>query len=267
MYKPDSKTAAMLEAAMNHINSVPYKVSLRWVFYRMLQDEWYTKTEYKSKFQPLISKARKEFYDGWHPNTLSDEGRTERAGRTGYLNEKDFLETLAEHKCYLDRWNDQPVYLEIWFEAKAMTEQFKTVAPEFITLRPFSGDPSLPFKWEMAMEIRRRHEEGHKVVILYFGDYDKKGMQIPQTTAADIRSWTDAPFDMYRVGLNEGDGERLGIAENFDKPGTYQWEALDDRQARLMIREALDTFLSPEALNATIKEEDEITRRYQAKLG
>ena len=42
-YTPHGKTAKMLERALEIVNSVPYNVSTRWLFYRMLQEGCYTK--------------------------------------------------------------------------------------------------------------------------------------------------------------------------------------------------------------------------------
>ena len=54
------KTITMLEAAMEHINSVPHKVGLRWVFYRLLQDGILTS---KADYNKLKSAASDERVD------------------------------------------------------------------------------------------------------------------------------------------------------------------------------------------------------------
>lgn len=55
-WKPQGKTAPILDRAMEHIKSVEYKVSARWVFYRLLQEGHYSdKNDYKNKFIPMTS--------------------------------------------------------------------------------------------------------------------------------------------------------------------------------------------------------------------
>jgi hypothetical protein len=42
----------------------------------LLQEGTYpAKGSYKSKFLPLLAKARKTFYKGWRPDTLADDTR------------------------------------------------------------------------------------------------------------------------------------------------------------------------------------------------
>jgi len=41
-YKPSAKTTAILDAARTHVESVDYDVTLRWCFYRLLQDGFYS---------------------------------------------------------------------------------------------------------------------------------------------------------------------------------------------------------------------------------
>ena len=74
-YKPIARTAEILEAALGYIDSVAYRVGLRWVFYRLLQDSYLTSKDDYENLTDYASKARKRFYHGWRPNTLVDEGR------------------------------------------------------------------------------------------------------------------------------------------------------------------------------------------------
>ena len=129
-----------------------------------------------------------------------------------------------------------------------MASQFKHYTKN-ITLVPFGGMPSIPFKWEIAKGI----EEASRfydldIKILYFGDYDPAGMTIPETSIVDIRKWCNVGFDVIRVGLNEGDGERYGMPENPDKPGTFQWEGLADPDAKRMIQDAVAEWVDLDAM-------------------
>ena len=113
-----------------------------------------------------------------------------------------------------------------------------------VTLRPFQGQPSRPYKYEIAECIdQAAGQYGKEIVILYFGDYDAAGLAIQNTAEADIRGWCSADFELIRRGLNEGDGERLGISENFEHPGSYQWEALDDKQAGELITTSVNKYV------------------------
>jgi hypothetical protein len=242
-YNPQKKTAAILDRAMQYVKSVPYQVSARWLFYRLLQDGYYRKkTDYKDQFMNPLAEARKRMYGDWRPWTLADETRTPIYRGQGFATQQAWLERLGKEECRLDRWAARPYYVEIWYEAKAMTGQFEYHTKD-ITLRPFGGQPSIPFKFEAARHFRkiRKDYPDKPIQILYFGDNDPAGKQIPESARADIEYWSKLfgiEFEFYRAGLNPGQEDTFGIPENPDKPGSFQWEALNDDAAKTIITEA-----------------------------
>lgn len=243
-YRPHKKSQLILERAWRYVQSVPYTVTLRWLFYCLLQDGTFAdKTDYNS-LKTILSIARKRFYEGWRPDTLADDTRVSVVRGEGFSTPQSWATALAERgACNLARWDGQDYYVEVWFEAKAMKAQFEYYTDN-ITLRPFGGDPSIPFKWHIAEALTRAADfHGLGMVILYFGDLDPKGISIPQSMVADVRQWCDTDFEFVRVGLNPGDGVRYNIPENPDRPGTYQWEALSDEAAKGLITSAVAQYV------------------------
>ena len=234
------------------------------MFYRLLQESCFRdKDAYKSKFLPLLSKARKTFYKQWTPETLADDTRIAVIRGDGWTSETSFLRDVGLASCVLDKWQDQDYYIEIWFEAKAMAGQFKHYT-EYITLRPFGGDCSISFKWQIAKELEEKHiQYGKPAVVLYFGDLDKKGLQIPESAVKDIRQWADIDFEFIRCGLNPGDESTYNIPENPDKPGTYQWEALSDTAAKELIETWTGKYISQGSFYNTEIKERLITKTFR----
>lgn len=267
-YNPSPETKKILDEAMATLQSVPYEVTARWLFYRLVQGGFFpNKKSYKSKFLPMLSKARKNFYGGWTPETLADDTRQALKRGGGYRDETDFIESIIDDAvCILNKHQHQKNYCELWFEAKAMKSQFEYYT-KHITLRPFGGDPSINYKWEIAKDLEwAASYYGLPVVILYFGDLDPKGLTIPENAIKDIRKWCTADFDFYRAGLNPGDEHRYNIQENPDRPGTFQWEALDDSTAKELITRTIKKFLDVDLFKKTVEEQKLITHRVQAKL-
>ena len=286
-YNPSAENKYILGRALDHVNSVPYQVTTRWVFYRLLQDGTYIKKKGYRHLLSITSKARKEFYGGWHPATLADDTRApvlmQRDGLYsihprgwGFKTRKEWLKTLRkELNCPLDRWNNQPIYAEIWFEAAAMQGQFLHYANENVPLLAFHGDVSIPEKWRAANRLAKAWETyQHPVEVFYFGDYDPKGLAIPTSAWRDVELWSCLiaaqkggkaaarqlliHLNFTRVGINEDQIEEMELPENPERPRTYQWEALDDGQAAELIAEVnenLGTFDEVEAQEAEIIEE------------
>lgn len=260
-YKPNNASRRILERGWELVKSVPYQVTARWLFYALLQEGFYSKKDdYKNRFLPLLSRARHTFYQGWRPDTLSDDRRSaiERGGVWDTVAEwQAYMSKQGE--CRLQKWEGQHFYVEIWIEAEAMIGQFKHYS-EHITIRPFYGMPSIPYKWEIAkaLELAARWFN-LPVVVLYFGDLDAGGLIIPETSVADIRTWCEADFDFVRVALNEGDPERYGLPESIDRPNCWQWEALPDRLAGDIICGAVAQYVDPLALEKRLELERRAT--------
>lgn len=268
-WKPRARQRELLDLAWGHVQSVPYRVSLRWLFYRLLDDGFYTdKGEYKRHCMAHLRRARREFYQDWRPWTLQDDTRAPVYRGWGYKDARDWLEyDVLRQRATLDYWRDQAQYVELWFEARAMRSQFEHYTQNII-LRPFGGDPSIEFKWNIIPDLEKVAERypDKPRIMLYFGDADEKGYKIPKHAAKIIRAWGCVDFEIVRIGLNPGDGERLGMTENPDKPGCYQWEGLTDDQARPIITEAVSRYIDFDAMQAVAQEGQRVTRRFRREM-
>ena len=134
---------------------------------------------------------------------------------------------------------------EVWFEAAAMSAQFEFHTDRNIPLLAFHGDISIPAKWAAASRLARRWREMRKPIhVMYYGDLDAKGMQIPLTArddvlqmmvdslyATDDRTAGGVPrhasemlenFTFTRIGLNADQIDQYDLPENPERPGTYQ---------------------------------------------
>ncbi len=267
-YNPRSTTAGALRRGLELVQSVDYHVSARWVFYRLLQEGWYTrKLDYANKWLKAASRARHAFWGGWRPDTLADDTRGAIWRGHGPRTAKHWIADLAERtSCSLAKWHTQPNYVELWFEARAMADQFRHYT-DSITLRPMGGQPSIPFKWATAKALESAdYVYGQPIVILYFGDLDAGGECIEQVVRDDVTKWCDVDFDFIRCGLNPGDPERYNIPENPEKPGEFQWEALPDDAASEIITANVDLFIRHGALAAVKQQDREATAWLRGRL-
>jgi len=235
-YNPHQKTARILKEAYKIVQSVDYRPSPRWVFYQLVQRGLLPKTKEQSDLLigHWLSRARKRFYNGWRPDTLTDSIRVA------------YVRGLPEppKEAIPDRIKDQDNYVEVWFEARAMVDQFWNITePYFVSILPFGGCTSIPVKWETAKRLEKRYETyGKPIKILYFGDCDKYGRQIPEDAVRDIEKWCSAPFEFINCGLKLEQAKQFGIPDNPEKPGDYQWEALPDEHARKLIISNLEKY-------------------------
>ncbi|MCE9613104.1 MAG: hypothetical protein K8T26_02435 [Lentisphaerae bacterium] len=268
-YRPSADTADLLNRALAYVHSVPYPVSLRWVCYRLLQDGMLSSKDDFESFKGLSARARKAFWNGWTPDTLADDTRRAVVRGQGDGSTEDWIRRVAEYgvRCELDCWAEQPAYVECWFEAAAMQGQFEHYL-QHVTLRPFKGDASIHYKWTIATDLERlaRRYPGKPIVILYFGDLDAKGLQIPKSAARDIRKWCSVEFRFVRAGLNPEHPAHYQIPANIERPGCWQWEALDDQSARQLILDCVSEFADLSLLDDVQQRQDNAERRLRAAL-
>lgn len=272
MWQPRQKQQEILDRGWHWKESVPYDVSARWIFYKLYDFdhlfEGNKKQAYHNLFMPLFSKARKQFHSNWKPDSLADDSRVEFLSGFGYWDEKEWLEVgIGERECILDKWQFADYYIEVWFEAFAMKGQFEYFAPD-ISLVPFKGDASIEYKWRIAKRLEQMAEryDSKPIKILYFGDADKKGMEIPQNALRDIRAWSSVLFEFIHCGLTIEQAKGLGIGGSIDQPGSYQWESLSHKQAGELIIPAINKFVSQGIFSEIKVREQEATERFRETI-
>lgn len=246
-FNPRPEQAAILDRAYEIVQSVPYKVGVRWLFYRLLQEGWYSsKDDYKNKLIPVLSKARHALYKDWRPDTLADETRDALYGGHGSDTPAAWVRQNARTiNVVLNHWQEQDYYVELWYEARAMTAQFQHYSAG-VTLRPMGGQPSIDFKYKTAQFLGWAAERYQREVkVLYFGDLDEAGGIIRDTVENDVMKWCPVDFEFVHCGLTAEQVRRWNVPENEDKPGSFQWEALSDEGANDIITNSLEQFYDP----------------------
>jgi len=292
-YKPNAETAELLNWLLEKIKSVPYDVTLRWAFYRCVQERGLAKEDY-GKVKSCTAKARKNFWNGWTPWTLVDDTRAIYSATSGCETFAEWLRMQRGETPIYDVYSKQRHIVQIWFEAQAMCSQFAHYAAPFrIPFTPFKGDASVHHKWRIAARLAELYRKYRKpVVILYFGDYEPfmdrgsrgKGIRIPLDALEDIRTWfysillkqlkpmslrtllKAVELKFVRVGLNEEHIDLWNLPENPERLGEYQWEALDDSQAKSLIVSSVERFWNRKIIDKIAIQERQDAVRWRAAI-
>ena len=268
-----AKIAELERIARKHIDSVPYSVSLRWVFYRLLQNGIYSE---KGDYDRWCAQASKFRHDGtWNPDMLEDSTRVVVSrGLAQAWKKQKIIDYIIEPRnlagyflnSHFDR---QACYAELWFEARAMLGQFEQYT-RYIVLRPFGGDYTIGPKYQAAKDLMKNAKRfGKPIKILYFGDCDKKGNSIlasASTGPKGLMKWCDVPVEWVWCGLTQAQATLYKIPSNPDKPGEYQWEALTDAAAREIISHALEEHLDLSLIDTVEQEAIKKGKRFAAEL-
>lgn len=105
---------------------------------------------------------------------------------------------------HLNRWENQPYYPEVFIEKKALEGVFyKPCKKHGIALGACKGYPSLTFLHDAAGRFNEAERRGQQPIIIYFGDYDPSGEDIPRALKENIINLGCESIEVRRICLVE----------------------------------------------------------------
>jgi len=175
------------------------------------------------------------------------------------------------------RWEQQYYYPEVFIEKKALQGVFESVTRrKGVALGACKGYPSLTFLHDTYKRMKDAAEAGHQPIILYFGDYDPSGEDIPRSIAENL-SRMGVDVEVKRIALMEEQVIEMGLPPAPTKEGdtrSAKWEglgqveldAIDPKVLQQMCSDAIDDIFN-ESTYANVQElEAEERALYQQAL-
>jgi hypothetical protein len=150
-----------------------------------------------------------------------------------------------------NRWENQPNYVEVWIEKKAMIGVFKDTCERLsVALNPCKGYPSLTFLWDAKERFDEAIEAGKRPHIIYFGDYDPSGENIPESIQQTIAKM-QTRVGLTRIALMEHQVVEWKLppapmkltdsrSATWTGIGQVEMDAVSPRKMQTMLREAID---------------------------
>jgi len=176
----------------------------------------------------------------------------------------------------LNRWSNQENYVEVWIEKKALQGVFESPCLfNDVGLAPCKGYPSLSFLYEALPRFKKAIETGKTPIILYFGDYDPSGQNIPETIKENL-SKMGVDVILKPIALNQDQIKEMNLpgvpakttdsrSNNWTGGNVVELDAIEPKTLKKMceksIREHFNTDLFDEL---KIKESEEKQQYTQA---
>ncbi len=150
----------------------------RLVMYKMLHLPGITKLSVKN-IQGTINVLK---YQGRIENHWTIDTTRAISEWETYINKEEALRGLSE-TFRLNPWESQPRQIMLMCEASGYLGVMEKIASKFLC-------PYVPAKGDMSVQLKIEIAEycSTPTTILYYGDFDKKGMEIPATIESDIRA-------------------------------------------------------------------------------
>lgn len=178
---------------------------------------------------------------------------------------------------HLERWSNQKTYVEVWIEKKALQGVFEhPCLMRGVGLFPCKGYPSVTALYEASNRFKEAINNGKKIVILYFGDFDPSGEDIPRSVNENIER-LNASVEVVRVALHPEQIAEFNLpgvppkktdsrTANWDGGSVVELDAVEPRTLEQMCKDAIDEYFD-EDLHAELKERERTEReRYQSEL-
>jgi len=210
------KKSRVIPAVQKILKEYNIRLTIRQVFYRLVSIgiTKNTTNRYKSLIQ-ILSIARKrgvipysafedrvrafiggETFQYLAPEAVFEDAKSEYESAT-----ETFQDSYANFN--LPIWHDQPKYVEVWLEKDALAGLFQQVTNKHnVRLAPCRGYPSLTFLYEAAQHFRTVPKNKH-IVVLYFGDFDMRGLDIQRNIAEMLSRLYYSDVEVHRCALTK----------------------------------------------------------------
>jgi hypothetical protein len=178
---------------------------------------------------------------------------------------------------HLQRWSNHPKYVEVWIEKKALQGVLESpCSSNRVGLAPCKGYPSLTFLHEARQRFDEAACNGKEVVLLYFGDYDPSGEDIPRSLQENLGRMGD-PVDVKRIALNTTqirDYELPSVpakmtdsrARTWDGDGVVELDAVEPKELERICEDAIQEEFDDGLHDELLEREEEERTEFQKRL-
>lgn len=272
----------VINAILSDYEDEGYDLSLRQLYYQLVSRNIVPNTEKSYKnVGSLVSDARLAGLIDW--NIIKDRGR-EMIQNSHWANPAEIVRTAAQ-SFRLDRWADQPRYVEVMVEKQALEGVLVPVCREMdVPFTANKGYSSSSAMYEASKRFIQRAEAGKELFILYLGDHDPSGIDMTRDVLDRLDLFVKTSMDrtdeigpnelpaveVQRLALNMDQIEELNPPENpakltdsratryIQRFGNSSWEldAIEPRRMASIVRTAITRLLNRRLWTASGERQD-----------
>jgi hypothetical protein len=243
------KTLDLIRAAYDVLAEL-HPMTLRQCYYQLVAGQIIKNNESQyNRLGRILADARRDGIIPW--KWIEDRTRIPHSVPM-WDDREDFAERVLP-QFRLDVWQTQDVYVECFLEKDALAGVFEPITNQYgVTLCVCRGYPSASFLDESA----RRLNEYNNTVVLYWGDHDPSGMDMPRSIRAGLGEFQCYP-EISRCALNAEDIETYRLPHDPAKRSDTRAEKFIDMHG--------DRAVELDALPVNVLR-DKIRREIEARL-
>lgn len=176
----------------------------------------------------------------------------------------------------LNRWENQDNYIEVWIEKKALQGVFEEPCRTWdVALGACKGYPSLTFLYEAEMRFHEALGRGQDITILYYGDYDPSGVDIPRSLLENLERMGGEllvevialhPYQIEERSLPPKPVKKTDTRARGWTGGTVELDAVEPRDLQRMCEIAIQDYFDIDKYAELKEREEEERKEYQKHL-
>ena len=176
-----------------------------------------------------------------------------------------------------NRWENQPNYVEVWIEKKALQGVFESPCiSRAVPLCPCKGYPSLTYLDDARKRFENAFDRDQEPVILYFGDHDPSGDDIPRSVEETLDRMGVA-VSLDRIALTEDQVREWQLppaptkttdsrAGSWNGVGQVELDAVEPHHLKTLVKDAIDRYFDQDTFDILKVEEDIQRDQYRKAL-
>lgn len=272
----------ILDTGIPIVESYGGNLTLRALHYRLVAKGMINDLSHYKKVVNAMIDAR--WSGDVHFSSFMDHER-ETIGSTDYTstNVEDSVEQAKESiKLWArhyrkNRWENQPYYPEVFIEKKALLGVFQRPCDLMdVALNPCKGYPSLTFLYEAKKRFDDAISEDKQPIILYFGDYDCSGEDIPRSIS-DTLSRMGTNVEVKRIALMKHQviewklppaptKESDSRSASWNGLGQVELDAVEPRKIAQLCRDAINEIFDHDLYSELMEVEEQEIRQFREIL-
>jgi hypothetical protein len=208
---------ATINEILNDYEAQGYDLSLRQLYYQLVARNIVPNTERSYKnVGNLVSDARLAGLIDW--DMIKDRGRV--VVTNSHWDSPADIVRAAAHSFRLDRWEDQPNYVEVMVEKQALEGVLVPVCEELdVPFTANKGYSSSSAMYEASKRFIRKGNEGKQLYVIYLGDHDPSGIDMSRDVLDRMELFVNSnehiqDIEVQRVALNMDQVRELNPPEN-----------------------------------------------------
>jgi len=207
----NAKLKQILDAILNVFDSYPNdKMTVRQVFYQLVSQGSIPNTQNNyHQICRIIRDGRMAGYIDF--DAIEDRVRSPDVPQ--YFENLDSLVDTAITSYKLDRWADQPYYIEVWLEKDALSGIFSRYTSEYnVVLQVDRGYNSLSAMYEGAQRFIENKDK--KCHLLYFGDFDPSGEDMTNDIPKRLSLLKAGHVQFHKLAILKADIDKYKLPPN-----------------------------------------------------